>query len=254
MRSLQYFFNGVKVGFVKKIQLNYKNPKEVILLLAIEQSIPVTVSTYATLKAQGITGSYYVGLAAKNSMLQAIAKSPTAPYPIIPYKGSLLDQLDKAIKTVTKNIDNVSKNLSEVFTAENNDHLKNALKNIDIFTKSLKSNSDNFNTIIDNTAKVSQQLAKVSEAFPRVVKNIDTGVRRFNTFADTTSRSVVSTMSTGKATLNQFSQEVVPNINKFMARMNELIANLELVAEKMRQNPAVIIRGNTPSQPGPGEK
>src|SRR5262245_37042478 len=57
-------FNGVDVGTVKDIRLNYSNPKQVCLELSIETGTPINQSTMATLMVQGITGVTYVGLSA----------------------------------------------------------------------------------------------------------------------------------------------------------------------------------------------
>src|SRR3990167_10024623 len=55
-------YNGVKVGYVESIRLNPKDPQQVVLTLKIKQGTPITTSTIATLKSEGITGVDYVGL------------------------------------------------------------------------------------------------------------------------------------------------------------------------------------------------
>ena len=40
-------YNGVRVGVIHSIQLNHANPKQVILVLKIEQEVPITESTEA---------------------------------------------------------------------------------------------------------------------------------------------------------------------------------------------------------------
>ncbi len=62
-------FNGVSVGYVTSIALNYQNPQQVIVKMDIESGVPITTSTAATLLAQGITGITYVGLKARTSSI-----------------------------------------------------------------------------------------------------------------------------------------------------------------------------------------
>ena len=57
-------FNGVDVGFVDKINLNPQNPQQVRLVLQIDQRVPITEATRASLLSLGITGIAFVGLSA----------------------------------------------------------------------------------------------------------------------------------------------------------------------------------------------
>lgn len=77
-------YNGVQVGYVKEIRLNQNDPRQVEILLDIEEGTPVTTSTFATLNSQGITGVSYIGLSASTSNLTPITKMPGEPYPVIP--------------------------------------------------------------------------------------------------------------------------------------------------------------------------
>src|SRR3989442_1102983 len=40
-------YNGVEVGFIDKVELNLKNPQEVILTLRIDSKVPITTATQA---------------------------------------------------------------------------------------------------------------------------------------------------------------------------------------------------------------
>ena len=54
-------FNGVKMGYVQKIELNRADdPQQVIWTLKIREETPVTTSSIATLRSEGIMGTDYV--------------------------------------------------------------------------------------------------------------------------------------------------------------------------------------------------
>ncbi|MFI4963297.1 MAG: MlaD family protein, partial [Legionellales bacterium] len=101
-------YNGVQVGFVKDIKLTKNDPRNVAILLSIEEGTPITTSTSATLISQGITGVTYVGLSASTSDLTPIVKMPDEPYPVIPAKPSLFNQLDAIIRQASENVTKVS--------------------------------------------------------------------------------------------------------------------------------------------------
>src|SRR3990167_7348817 len=127
-------FNGVKVGQVKKISLNHKDPRKVRLLLAIEAGTPITISTTATLVAQGITGSTYVGLSASSASLTPLRKARHQPYPIIPASSSLFSQLDHMLKEVSQNINAVSRDIKKIFDPKNAANISKILANAQIVT------------------------------------------------------------------------------------------------------------------------
>ena len=242
-------FNGVQVGYVKEIRLNQSHPRQVEILLNIEEDTPITTSTYATLNPQGITGVSYIGLSASTSDLTPIQQMPGEPFPVIPSKPSVFNQLDGILKKVSEDINTVSAEAQRLFNEENAKHVRHILANIDHFSKDLAGNGKNVNAFMDN-------LAKASRDFPRMLDELRVGISKFETMADSLSKagnSVSKTMGSGKNTLDKISQEALPPAVVLLRRLNAISANLEKVSSEMRQNPAVVIRGSKPPQPGPGE-
>jgi phospholipid/cholesterol/gamma-HCH transport system substrate-binding protein len=249
-------YNGVQVGFVKKIELNTNDPRQVEITLSIEKSIPITTSTTATLISQGITGVTYVGLAAGSSDLTPIKRMDGEPYPVIPAKPSLFNQLDMIIKEVSENVNKVSMQTQKIFNEKNALYIKHTLANIEQVTEVIASNSANINSSIRNMDTLLLNLSKVSKDFPEILKELRVGVKHFNHLAidmGDASKSVSKTMGSGKNTIDQISQQAVPSITILLNRLNAISANLEKVSNEMRQNPSVVIRGTKPPQPGPGE-
>ncbi|KTD56617.1 Mammalian cell entry related domain protein [Legionella santicrucis] len=242
-------YNGVQVGYVKEIRLNQNDPRQVEILLDIEEGTPVTTSTFATLNSQGITGVTYIGLSASTSNLTPIRKMPGEPYPVIPSKPSVFNQLDSILKKVSEDMGIVTTEAQRIFNEENAKHIKHILSNIDSFSKDIANNGKNVNVFMDN-------LAKTSRDFPHVLEELKVGISKFNLMAESLSKagnSVSNTMKSGKNTLDKISQESLPPATILLRRLNVISANLEKVSSEMRQNPAVVIRGSKPPHPGPGE-
>lgn len=228
-------YNGVQVGYVKKIMLNQNDPRQVELLLNIEEGVPVTTSTYATLNSQGITGITYIGLSASTSNLTPIIKMIGEPYPVIPAKPSMFNQLDSLLKKVSEEVSDASEEIKRIFNEENAEHIKHMLSNLDYFSKNIE---------------------RVSHDFPHMLKELRVGISKFNIMAQSLSKAgntVSNTMNSGKTTLDKISQEALPPAVILLRRLNVISANLEKVSSEMRQNPSVIVRGVKPRHPGPGE-
>lgn len=249
-------YNGVQVGFVQKIKLNNNDPRQVELTLSIEQNIPITTSTAATLISQGITGAVYVGLSASSADLTPIQKLAGEPYPVIPTKPSLFNQLDTIIKEVSENVNKVSVQVQKIFNTQNAMYIKHTLSNIEQVSEVIATNSANISTSIKNMDIFLANMSRVSKDFPPIIKELKVGVRKFNVLATDLSdagKNVSKTMVSGKNTIDQISQQTVPSATILLQRLNAISANLEKVSSEMRQNPSVVIRGTKPAKPGPGE-
>lgn len=249
-------FNGVQVGFVKSIKLNTTDPRQVEITLSIEQGIPITTSTSATLISQGITGVAYVGLSAASSDLTLLKKMPGEPYPVIPAKPSLFNQLDSILKEVSENINKVGNEAQRIFNDENASYIKNSLANMERISTVIANNSDNINRTLSNADVFLVNLTKASKDFPQIVKELQTGVNKFNVLATDMSKasnSVSKTMVSGKGTLDKISQQTLPPIALLLHRLNAISANLEKLSSELRLNPSIIIRGSSAPKHGPGE-
>lgn len=249
-------YNGVQVGFVKKIKLNATDPRQVEITLSIEEGIPITTSTSATLNSQGITGVTYVGLSASSGDLTLLQKMPGEPYPVIPAKPSLFKQIDSVLKDVSESINKVGDGAEQIFTNENALYIKNSLANMEKISGAIASNSENISSTLANADIFLNNLTQVSKDFPQIIKELKKGVAKFNSLTNdlsTASKSVTSTMVAGKGTLDKISQQTLPPAVLLLRRLNAISANLEKLSREIRQNPSVIIRGSAAPKPGPGE-
>jgi phospholipid/cholesterol/gamma-HCH transport system substrate-binding protein len=249
-------YSGVQVGYVSKIRLNHEDPQLVEIILNIEKGTPITTSTYATLLSQGITGVSYVGLSASSSDLTPLEKLPGEPYPVIPAKPSLFNQLDKAIKDVSDNVNSVAIEIQRIFDKKNASYISKTLANMQTFSDVIAQNSKQIDQSLKSADTMLTNLAQVSKDLPSVMQDLKVGVKQFNRMANSVTdagKEVSGTMRSGKATIEQISQQTLPPAVVLMRRLDSIAANLEKVSNMMRQNPAVVVWGSKPPAPGPGE-
>lgn len=147
-------FNGVQVGYISKIELNYKNMQQSHLLLAIEEDVPITTSTVATLHSQGITGVTYLGLKAQTPDAPLLQKKPGERYPEIKAGPSFLLQIDITIREVANKLKEASNAISRLLDTENLKNIKATLDNIQKASEELPS----------TVQRISQASAQVTNA------------------------------------------------------------------------------------------
>lgn len=243
-------FSGVKVGSVKQISLNHNNPQQVIILLNIEEGTPITTNTSATLISQGVTGISYIGLSAKGPNLTPLKAQKGYPYPVIPAKPSLFNQIDKAVQEVSNNIEGVALEIKRVFDEENATNLKNTLTSLSEITEAIADNVESIQNTLVHTEAISKNFAQASKDFPQIIQKF----AEMSSAIKTASNKVTKTMEDSSQALSKISQQTVPSATALMEKLNTIAANFEELSVMMRSNPSVIVRGTAPIQPGPGER
>lgn len=235
-------YNGVKVGFVKKITLNLQNPKLARVYVRVEKNLPITEDTEATIKGQGFTGVNYIDLNTEKLGAPLLKKKPGEPYPIIKSGPSLFAEVGSALKQITVTVHNLGDRLGEVLDKENQESFRNILNNIEKVSGSLAVNSQHLNSIIPDLAQTLKQTAAASNKFSGLVDGMQDA-----------SQQVSATMVEGQVVMKQLSRHTLPHTVQLMQRLNTASAHLERLAMELERNPGILLRGKVAEPRGPGE-
>lgn len=208
-------YNGVDVGSVKQIILSSKNPEQVRLYLQIEKNTPITAGTKATLNTQGLTGITYIALQGSDTDVTPLTVLAGEKYPIIKSCPSLFLRLDTALNQLTINMNQITEDINGLLGGKNTQLFRKILTNLNITTNHLATQSQRLDSILINTAKSTQ-------LFP----------------------SLVDTLT----------QRTLPSTNEVLDNLTLMSNNLLELSDNLKQNPSVLLRGESPLPPGPGEK
>lgn len=236
-------FNGVKVGYVKSIRLDPSNPKLVRLALSIEPRVPITTSTYAILNVQGITGVVYVNLKAETESAPRLVAAPGKQYPVIPSRPSLLMQLSTVLPEVATDVQNLSASIAEVLDKNNQQSIRQSLKNIATITNTLANNSEDFTETMKSLDNLLANTSEASNHFPEAIKQLNQAIIQVN-----------HTMRSGQNAINNFSNQVLPSAQQTLNNLSTATGNMQQLTNQLERNPSILVRGRAPAQPGPGEK
>ena len=108
-------YKGVDVGVVRKIQLNDKDPRFVIISLDIIEGTPIKKDTEAVLTSKGVTGLVNVSLRGGTETSPNLVPTKEDPVPEIVSGASLIQRLDSAFNNITKALSDLSKKLDIIF-------------------------------------------------------------------------------------------------------------------------------------------
>jgi phospholipid/cholesterol/gamma-HCH transport system substrate-binding protein len=237
-------YNGVVVGQVKAIELDNKDPRNIYVDINVNQGVTITTATYATIKAQGVTGMSYVALMLTPKVAFSVVPTHNSePYPQIPAKLSFLSSLSEQAQGITDNVDDISVQIKALLNAKNLKHVENVLANLDKVSAAVASQSDSIASsivmvgqVLGNVNDNTQHLAELSKSLQQNSASLD---------------KVLNTVQ--NETLRNFNSVTLPNLNQSIGNINLATAQFNELLKTINQNPSAIVRGSAPRPAGPGE-
>lgn len=242
-------YRGVEVGQVRLIKLDKVNPEQVLLELSIERGIPIKQDTIATLRSQGLTGIAFIELSGGSTASPLLEPNRLPPYPVIRTGPSLMGRLDNALSSLLNNLNKTTENLNALLDEENRMVLKHTLADVSVLTRTLASHKADIDKSVSNAAQISAQL-------PQLIEKVGRATEALEKMAKDTSRasnSVRKTMDDVGPDAKRFANDGLPELERMMVSLREMVTSLQRVSEQIEQNPGVLLRGSEARQRGPGE-
>lgn len=161
-------FNGIRVGEVTDLSLDPQDPKQALATISVEANTPVRADTEVTLDSQGLTGIAVLALRGGSPSAGPITMK-MGDVPVLTAGSSSSQDMMAAARDVARRIDTV--------LAENQDALKNSLRNIESFTETLaevlSNNSESLTKTIKSFEKTATNVESFSETLARNSTKID---------------------------------------------------------------------------------
>jgi phospholipid/cholesterol/gamma-HCH transport system substrate-binding protein len=130
-------FNGIRVGEVISVKLD--NPRRVVALAMIENSAPIRKDTQVGLEFQGLTGVAAISLKGGEETAPSVPLDEDG-VPVLTADPTRLQDVTEAIRGTLQNINRV--------VADNQEAVRNSLKNLEVFTQSLARNSERIDNVM----------------------------------------------------------------------------------------------------------
>ena len=130
-------FNGIRVGEVVRVKLD--NPRRVVALAMIENNAPIRKDTLVGLEFQGLTGVAAISLKG--------GEEGAPPVPLDEDGVPVLTADPAALQDVTESIRATLQNVNRI-VADNQESVKNSLRNLETFTGALARNSEKIDNVM----------------------------------------------------------------------------------------------------------
>src|SRR5947208_7877263 len=139
-------FNGIRIGEVVSVKLD--NPRRVVALAMVENNAPIRKDTLVGLEFQGLTGVAAISLKGGAEAAPAVPLDEDG-IPVLTADPNALQDVTEAIRGTLQNINKV--------VSDNQEAVKNSLRNLEVFTSSLARNSERIDNVM---AKVDGVMGK----------------------------------------------------------------------------------------------
>ena len=213
-------FNGLKVGKIEDFEIDPDDPRNTRVLVTIKKHIPVRRNSYARIVSQGLSAysSVMITPGTPDEPLMMAAKDGSLPV-IGAAPGGGSSSMFESAPEVLDNANTVLRRIDEL-VANNEQLVRNTLKNIEGFTKELERNKGRIASLMDHADKT------VLAANEAARKAGSTAERLDNILADN-EKKIAETIAAIAATSK--------NANKFSAMLAGKEGDIAVIIDNIRE-------------------
>ncbi|MDM0117409.1 MlaD family protein [Variovorax sp. J22R133] len=259
-------YRGISVGKVASIDFDPKVRGNVRVRISVDERVPLTTSSFASLSYQGVTGLAFIALDDKGESQIALKPNNDDP-PRIPLRPSLLASLQERGEVIIGQVEEVTRKVNLLIGEPNQKRVADALENISqaaIAANQLTKRLDEtvktgltpaLKAIPPLAANTTTALATVKKAagdVSRVANNLNATVGRLNEKDGALDRLATGTQGLGQA-IDSFNSATLPRVNRVADDASRAVRRLGRAAEGINDNPQSLLFGTGVTLPGPGE-
>jgi phospholipid/cholesterol/gamma-HCH transport system substrate-binding protein len=266
-------YKGVVVGRVTAIALDERTRGNVLVRIAVNDSAPITSSTFASLGFQGVTGLAFVQLDDGGESSQPLATTPSRPGRI-PMRAGLVARLTEQGGNLLTQLEQASQRMNALLAPENQKTLTTAVTNLSQAAAGISQLTRHADQVLTGSGpEGSASLPRVTAQMDATFKSMQTtserlrdsaeGVKasaekfrltnvRINEPGGTLDKIARSTeaLAASTATLNA---TLLPRLIRTSDDTARTVRQFGRLAEGLAEQPQSLILGRGAAAPGPGE-
>jgi len=195
-------FNGIRV--VEVISVKLDNPRRVVALAMVENNAPIRKDTLVGLEFQGLTGVAAISLKGGEEAAPPVPLDEDG-VPVLTADPNRLQDVTEAIRGTLQNINRV--------VADNQEAVKNSLRNLETFTNSLSRNAERIDAIMGRVDGVMGKADNLMLGLNSLAGGKDGGelfltVKSIRELAEDFDKRSGALMADGRRTLSDISRAV----------------------------------------------
>lgn len=266
-------YKGVTVGRVTDIALDRNLPGNVLVRIAVNDTVPMTLSTFATLGFQGVTGLAFVQLDDTGTSTEPLVSRASEPLARIPMRAGMISRLTDQGTQLLGQLDQASQRVNGLLSPDNQKELMDAIRQLGQAAASVQQLSrraeqvlapapgqtglpqlmQQANGVLQSMQETSQRLGGSAESVKASADEFKRMSARMNAPGGTLDKiaegadALVATGATLNATL-------VPRLNRTAADATRVVRQVGRAVDTVNDNPKSLFLGKEGAAPGPGER
>ena len=194
-------FNGIRIGEVISVKLD--NPRRVVALAMVENNAPIRKDTLVGLEFQGLTGVAAISLKGGDEAAPPVPLDEDG-VPVLSADPNALQDVTEAIRSTLQNVNRI--------VADNQESVKNSLRNLETFTAALARNSEKIDNVmlkVDGVmGKADSLMMGLNSIAGGTGGELSAMVKAIKDLADDFDKRSGALMSDGRRTLGDISRAV----------------------------------------------
>jgi phospholipid/cholesterol/gamma-HCH transport system substrate-binding protein len=166
------FFNGIRKGEVRRIDIDPSDPRKVVAIIALQPGTPISTATRANLNVQLLSGIASLGLVNGPDPAQPLQRAaggqPPQIGPDVPGGSDIMSGAQQTMNTLNGLV-----NRLDAVIAEGQGSFQQSLRNVEKFTAALGDNSDGVREFLGQTGEAAKQIAALAQRLDRVTTQIE---------------------------------------------------------------------------------
>ncbi len=239
---------GVDVGRVRRLSLDREMPGRVKVLVDVETTAPISGTTRASLRLQGITGLLYVELRQEPGVIGTIALPQGEEFPVIESVTSDFDALIAGLPDLVSRITGLTDRAALIFSEQNTAAMTETLENLRVSTSSLPQTA---RSVADLVTELHATVAEITnlatslrgtadEARPQVNKTLERFADVANTLAETAKR-LDSFVNDSQGNINRFTEQGLFEVEQLLREGRSAAREVRDLSRSLKENPSQLL-------------
>lgn len=266
-------YKGVAVGRVTGIALDPQTRGNVLVRIAVNDEVPVTAATFASLGFQGVTGLAFVQLDDNGSAGQQLSTSNTRPGRI-PMRPGLVSRLSAQGGNLLTQLEEASVRVNTLLAPERQQAMLTAVNNLSQAAAGLTRLTQHADQLLTGTGpEGSASLPRVAAQAEATLLSMQTTAERLKDSSEVVKNSAAEfkrvsvRMNEPGGTLDKIARStdalaatsatlstgLLPRLGRSSDEATRAARQIGRAAEGVAEQPQSLLRGRGAAAPGPGE-
>lgn len=242
------YFRGVPSGEVKSISLDPTDARQILVFIELDQQIPVTAGSFATLRSQFVTGAAQLVLDDDFNQPGRLQTSDERPARLA-MRPTFVDRLAQVGPAAADELRRLTGKLDRVIS--------------EVDPKDLGRMLASSAGAVEELGAIAREVRRQLDEAPGLGRGTQRLVVRLNVLADKlgeltlslagTAESATRLTRAGEAAGRSLVGTTLPRVNAAVHELERAARAVDALARLLREQPQSIIRGSAPPPPGPGE-